>query len=123
MSLSLTNGTSEILTDPRVQMCLMLGRAKGFEAQAHANKLLSPPFAAASSADGKRWIIQGWQPIQRVWDNPPCPCIHADPQIPDCPPGQSREVHGWLSFYQGEDIQGELKRLEGVFTPLQPKTP
>lgn len=67
--------------------------------------------------DGARWIIQAWQPIQRTWENPPCPCLHADPQFPDCPPGESRTVHGGVSFYQGTGIQAELKRLGEIWKP------
>lgn len=115
----LHNGTQQPLSGMRVQMCAMLGHARGFEAQTRDNKVLSPPFAAAKSVDGKRWVIHGWQPIQRAWDNPPCPCIHADPQIPDCAPGQTREVHGWLSFYQGEDIKAEFERIKNVWRPLE----
>ena len=85
----LKNGTGETLTGMRVQMCAMLGHARGFEVQSRDNKLLAPPFAAARAANGERWIIHAWQPIQRAWDNPPVPCIHADPQIPDCPPGET----------------------------------
>jgi hypothetical protein len=122
LRMSLQNGTPELLTGLKVQMCVMLGRARGFEAQIKENKVLAPPFAAARSADGNRWIITGWQPVQRVWENPPCPCIHSDPQFPDCPPGESREVHGWVSFYQGGDIQAELKRLGEVWKPLSHTT-
>ena len=42
------------------------------------------------------------------------PCLHADPVVPDCPPGEFRAVRGWVSFYEGTDIGAELKRLNGV---------
>jgi len=122
LRMALQNGTKEKLTGLRVQMCLMLGRAKGFEAQTKENKVLASPFAAVRSDDGQRWIIQAWQPVQRVWENPPCPCIHSDPQFPDCPPGESREVFGRVSFYQGTDIQAELKRLGEIWKPLEQTT-
>jgi hypothetical protein len=122
LRMSLKNGTTEKLTGLRVQMCLMLGRAKGFEAQTKDNKVLASPFAAVRSDDGQRWIIQAWQPVQRVWENPPCPCIHSDPQFPDCPPGESREVFGRVSFYQGADFQAELKRLGEIWKPLERTT-
>ncbi len=122
LRMSLKNGTAEKLTGLRVQMCLMLGRARGFEAQTKENKVLASPFVAVRSDDGQRWIIQAWQPVQRVWENPPCPCIHSDPQFPDCPPGESREVFGRVSFYQGADIQAELKRLGEFWKPLEQTT-
>jgi hypothetical protein len=115
----LKNGTKEPLSGMRVQMCAMLGYARGFESQTKDNKVISPPFAAARSADGKRWIIHGWQPIQRAWDNPPCPCIHADPKIPDCAPGQTQEVSGWLSFYQGDNVHEEFRRISQLWKPLE----
>ena len=115
----LHNGTQQPLTGMRVQMCAMLGYARGFEAQTKDNKVIASPYAAARSADGKRWVIQAWEPIQRAWENPPCPCIHSDPKIPDCAPGQTREVHGWLSFYEGEDVRPEFERISKVWRPLE----
>ncbi|MFM7149260.1 MAG: hypothetical protein ACKO23_05415, partial [Gemmataceae bacterium] len=74
-------------------------------------------FAACRDASGRRWIITGWQPCVRAWGNPPCPCLHSDPRIPDCPPGESRKVVGWLSFYEGDDIRTEMRRLEEKLRP------
>jgi hypothetical protein len=111
MRMSLTNGTAEPLSDLRVQMCTMLKGAKGFEKQTNDNKLFLPPLAAVHDGAKSRWIITGWEPVQRVWGNSKCPCLHADPRIPDCPPGETREVIGWLSFYEGTDIYGEMSRI------------
>lgn len=113
MELWLTNGTKDTLTDLRVQNCVMLKGAKGFAEQTNANKVLSPPFAACKSDDGKRWIITAWEPIGRCWANPPCPCLHADPKFPDCPPGQTRRLRGWLSFFEGKAIEAEFDRIKG----------
>lgn len=112
MELWLKNGTKEKLTDMRVQNCVLLKGAKGFEAQTNDNKVFAPPFAACKSADGKRWVITAWTPHQRSWANPKCPCIHSDPRIPDCAPGETQRLHGWLSFYEGDDIQAELRRID-----------
>ncbi|MFO0890513.1 MAG: carbon-nitrogen hydrolase family protein [Isosphaeraceae bacterium] len=111
MELWLRNGTSETLTGLRVQNCVMLARAAGFSAQSNVNKVFRPPFATARSEDGRRWIITAWTPTQRCWGNEPCPCLHADPQFPDCPPGQTVRVRGWLSFHEGDTIEGELERI------------
>lgn len=108
----LRNGTDKRLSDLRVQNCVMLKGAKGFTEQTNENKVLEPPYCAARSKDGKHWIITGWTPIHRAWANPPVPCIHADPKFPDCDPGQTVEAHGWISFYTGDDVRGELRRLD-----------
>jgi hypothetical protein len=112
MELWLRNGTSETLTDLRVQNCVMLKGAKGFSAQTGDNKLLRAPFAACRSEDGTRWIITAWERCVRAWQNPPCPCFHSDPQFADCPPGETVRLQGWLSFYAGSAIEEELNRLE-----------
>lgn len=112
MELWLTNGTRERLTDLRVQNCVMLKGAAGFTQQTNDNKVLTSPYAACRSADGKRWIITAWDPPHRTWANPPCPCLHSDPKFPDCDPGQTQRLHGWLSFYEGMDIESEFKRIE-----------
>lgn len=112
MEMSLTNGTKEKLTDLRVQMCVLLKGAEGFRAQNNDNKFFSGPYAACRSADGRRWIITGWDPIHRGWANPKCPCIHADPKFPDCAPGATQRLVGWLSFYEGTDIRAEIQRID-----------
>jgi hypothetical protein len=112
--MSLTNGTQEKLTDLRVQMCLMLKGAKGFTKQTNDNKVFKSPYTACRSDDGKRWIIWAWEPAHRAWGNPPCPCLHSDPKFPDCEPGATQRVRGWLSFYEGADLEGELRRIEGT---------
>jgi hypothetical protein len=111
MELWLKNGTKEALTKMRVQNCVLLKGAKGFDAQTSDNKLFQPPYAACKSADGKRWIITVWEPQQRCWANEKCPCLHADPRIPDCAPGQTQRIRGWLSFYEGDDVQTEIRRI------------
>jgi hypothetical protein len=101
LTMRLKNGTPAPLNDLRVQMCAMLKAARGFETQTNDNKIFEPPFAAARDTTGRRWIIHAWQPIHRAWGNAPCPCLHADPKFPDCPPGETRELRGWLSFFRG----------------------
>lgn len=114
MEMWLTNGTQETLIDLRVQNCVMLKGAKGFEAQTTDNKIFSAPYAACRSLDGKHWIITAWEPIGRTWGNAACPCMHADPKFPDCPPGQIQRLVGWLSFYEGDDIQAEFRRIDAT---------
>jgi len=114
MELWLKNGTSQTLSDLRVQNCVMLKSAAGFEQQTNDNKMARPPYALAKSPDGQRWIITGWEPLHRVWFNERCPCLHADPKFPDCPPGKTVHLRGWLSFYDGTDIDAELKRIDAT---------
>lgn len=109
------NGSTNALTNLRAQVCAMLGRAAGFTAQTNVNKVVEPPFAAARDESGRRWIIMAWDALDRAWQNPPVPCIHSDPKLADCPPGETREARGWLWFYEGDDLRGELARLRKAF--------
>lgn len=112
MELWLKNGTAETLTDLRVQNCVMLKGAAGFEQQTNDNKVFDKPYVAARSSDGKRWVITAWEPCHRPWGNPPCPCLHSDPKFPDCPSGETQRLKGWLSFYEGTDVAAEFKRID-----------
>jgi hypothetical protein len=112
MHMWLFNGTDEPLHGLRVQQCVMLRGAKGFDQQTNENKLFEPPYACVHDMDRQRWIITAWRPNHRAWGNERCPCLHSDPQFPDCPPGQTVHVRGWLSFYEGTDLAAELARLE-----------
>jgi len=111
LELWLENGAAEPLRDLRVQICVMLGRLPEFADQPPQSRVLQAPFAACRNAAGTRWLITAWEGCQRAWANPACPCIHSDPQFPDCPPGERRHLQGWLSFYEGSDIEAELCRL------------
>ena len=117
MEFRVTNGTDQLLTGLRIQMCVMLAGLNGFEQLTNDNKKLASPFAACHDATEKRWIIVGWERCGRAWGNPPCPCVHSDPVVEDCPPGESRSVRGWISFYQGDDIDSEFKRLPQIAFP------
>jgi hypothetical protein len=39
-------------------------------------------------------------------------CLHSDPQFPDCEPDRTQHLVSWLSFFEGRDFKGELKRIE-----------
>jgi len=111
MELWLKNGTEQTLTDLRIQNCVMLKGASGFNAQSNDHKRLQSPFALAQSNDGSRWIITAWERCDRPWANPPVPCIHSDPKFPDLAPGQTGRLRGWLWFYEGDNVDRELMRL------------
>jgi hypothetical protein len=112
MEFRVTNGSAETLTGLRVQVCVMLAGLTGFDRRTNDNKVFAAPFAACKDATGTRWVIVGWERCGRAWGNPPCPCLHADPVVADCPPGETRAVRGWLSFHEGTDIDAELRRLK-----------
>lgn len=112
MELWLKNGTNQPLTQMRVQTCVMLKGAIGCNSQTNTNKLLREPFVAVKSDKGQRWIITAWQPCDRTWANPPVPCLHSDPRLPDCPPGETVTARGRLWFYEGDDVEAELTRLK-----------
>ena len=98
MELFLRNGTKEPLTRLRTQICVMLKGAPEFNAQTAENKILKQPVAGVRSANGERRILTSWERCQRVWGNPQCPCMHSDPQLPDCAPGETVRVRGRLWF-------------------------
>lgn len=120
LTMWLHNGSDQLLTDLRVQNCVMLKAAAGFNQQTNDNKLIRQNYAAARSETGHRWIITAWDPLHRAWANPPCPCLHSDPQFPDCAPGETRFLRGWFSFYEGADIQQELDRIESTGWKTRP---
>lgn len=112
MELWLTNGTKEKLTDLRVQVCVLLAAAKGFEELDNKNKVFKGPYAACKDKDGKRWVITAWDPLHRAWGNAKCPCLHSDPRFPDCAPGETQRLRGRLWFFEGDDVEAEIGRLE-----------
>jgi len=114
MELWLKNGTNQKLSDLRVQNCVMTKMAAGFEQQTNDNKVLTNPYVACRSSDGKRWIITAWEHCNNPWANQRCPCFHSDPKFPDLEPGQMYRLQGWLSFYEGTDIEAEFKRIEAT---------
>jgi peptidoglycan/xylan/chitin deacetylase (PgdA/CDA1 family) len=112
--MEIENGTQETLRGVVVQNCVMLARAPGFENQTAENKSIRDPIVACRHVDGDGWVITAWQGCQRPWANPPCPCIHSDPKFPDCPPGESRKLVGYVSFYRGDRVEDEFARVEGL---------
>jgi predicted amidohydrolase len=108
----LRNGTAETLTQLRLQNCVMLKSAPEFAAQTDSNKILSGPYAVCRAADGRRWVITAWDPLEATWQNPPLPCMHSNGRLADCPPGQTVRAVGWLSFYEGTDLEAELDRID-----------
>jgi hypothetical protein len=74
--------------------------------------VIRKPYIACRSGVGRPWIIAAWDPCDRTWPNPPCPCLHSDPWFPDCRPGDTVWVHGGIWFSEGPDVEAELRRIE-----------
>lgn len=111
MEMWLKNGTDQTLRGLVVQNCVMLKGLTGFEQQTNDNKVFRKPYVACHNANKTRWIITAWESCQRPWGNPHCPCLHSDPKFPDCEAGGTVRIRGWLSFYEGGDIDAELVRI------------
>lgn len=112
MKMWLSNGTSQVLSDLRVQCCVMLKGAKGFDAQTNENKVAHGEYSACRDETGKRWVVTAWRPLNRAWANSPVPCVHSDPAFPEVKPGEKTEIYGLVSFFEGKGIQEEIRRLE-----------
>ncbi len=116
MELWLTNRTKDtLLTDMQTQVCVMLGQADGYKSLTNDNKIIGCPVVAVNSESGDHWILTAWEGCSHPWGNPNCPCMHADPSFPDCPPGQTVRLRGKLWFYQGKDIQTEIDRFNNIY--------
>ncbi len=118
-TLWLENGTTEPLAELRTQVCLMLKGAEGFNGQKEEGRRFEDGVAAIQSDDGTRWILVAFDHYRRVWGNPPVPCIHSDPVLPDCAPGERVEVTGRMWFYEGEDVDGEIARAQASIHPVE----
>ena len=117
MEMWLTNGTDQTLTDLRVQNCVMLKGLDGFHRQTNDHKQFIDAYSIAKGDNGSRFIITAWDPLHRGWGNQKCPCLHSDPKFPECEPGQTKRLRGWFSFYQGDDIKAEIRRIEATHWP------
>jgi hypothetical protein len=40
--------------------------------------------------------------------------LHSDPKFPDCSPGETQRVRGRLSFYEGQQIEDEFRRIDST---------
>jgi hypothetical protein len=111
----LVNGTDAPLSKMRTQVCAMLKAAPGFERQSQDDKRYGRSVAVAKASGTDRYILVAFDHCGRTWGNKDCPCIHADPVFPDAAPGQRVEVKGRLWFYEGSDIDAEIKKAEVRF--------
>lgn len=59
------------------------------------------PFIATVSKDGKRVIAKAFENAGKLMTNSGIPCIHADPVMPECKPGETVKVRGKIYFVEG----------------------
>jgi len=108
MEMRLTNNSHNQLTGLYTQNCAMLAYMDGFNQQTTDNKVFTPMAVACGNPSGTRWIVYAWQACKRGWGSDLCPCLHSDPHFPDIPVGKSVVLRGWLSFYEGTEIDKAL---------------
>jgi peptidoglycan/xylan/chitin deacetylase (PgdA/CDA1 family) len=101
MQLWMRNGTEQPLRGLRTQICVLLKGAPDFSAQSNDNKIFGKTAAACADQSGSRWILTEWERCGRTWGNAQCPCLHSDPLLPDCRPGETVRVTGRLWFSEG----------------------
>ncbi len=115
MELWLTNHTTDtIFTGLQTQVCVMLGQSTLFDSQTNANKTLSCPVVSVEAEDQEHWILTGWEGCSNPWGNVDCPCLHADPKFPDCPPGETVKLKGILSFPTAAKATQEIERMQNL---------
>ena len=63
----------------------------------------------------KRLIALTWEnDTYMLFANPRHPCMHADPRVPDIPPGETATVHGRLIFFEGTMDELWEQFFEGI---------
>lgn len=107
----LLNGTKAPLKELRTQICLMLKGAPGFNEQSPKRNEYAKPLAEAKASNADRYLLLAFERCGRAWGNPPCPCLHSDPVLPEAAPGQRVSVRGRLRFYEGAEVDTAKKRL------------
>ena len=95
-------------------MCVMLAGLTGFDERTNENKVFA---AAVRRVQGRDRASGGSSPAGsgaggRGATRRARACTPT--RVADCPPGETRTVRGWLSFYEGGDIDAELARLKKV---------
>jgi peptidoglycan/xylan/chitin deacetylase (PgdA/CDA1 family) len=108
MEMRLTNNSKTLLSGLYTQNCAMLANMTGFNQQTTDNKIFTPMAVACGNPNGTQWILYAWQACRRGWGSDLCPCLHSDPYFPDIPVGKSVVLRGWLSFYEGTEIDKAL---------------
>lgn len=110
----LRNDTPAAVTEVTFQTCVLLAKAKGFRGKTKGNKYYINGYSVCHNIAKNRWVISAWDQSYRFWALKKSPCMHSDPKISVCRPGETVRLAGWLSFYEGRDIKAELARIEAT---------
>jgi len=111
LEMEVINGSPNPLTGLYTQNCIMLARMKGFNEQSLAHRRSAGFFTACGNEDETKWVIYSWEKVKREWGNVHCPCLHSDPQFDDLEPGARQTIRGWISFFEGQNVESEMLRL------------
>ncbi len=67
---------------------------------------------AITSEDGNYVFAMAWPSARSILSNAEIPCVHADPVLPDCPPGQRVHRRGKLYLFEGslDDLTTRVNR-------------
>lgn len=96
LMLRISNGTDREFTNVWAQTCLIVARTD-LPPDEQPDVDLSGDTATLRLRDGRRLDLT-WERVQRTWQNPPVPCMHSDPFLGSCAPGDSVAVHGSLTL-------------------------
>jgi len=93
--LSIVNRSDHDLTDVWAQTCLMLAQAD--LGSTDTEIVLSSDIAALRLSE-RMQLEFAWEKVKRTWQNPPVPCMHNDPFLGSCRPGDTLTVRGSLAL-------------------------
>lgn len=114
MELWFENGTLAPVVGLWAQVCVMPARVRGFSELSAGRQLRRNEYTACRNPEGNRWIITAWHRSHGPGGNPTYPCFHSDSTLGDCAPGETVRARGWLSFYEGTDVDAELNRIDAT---------
>ncbi len=119
MKLWVQNNSDTTYTGLQSQVCIMFKEAKQFNELSNENKIFDSPVTAVKSSNSDHWIITAWNGCNHAWGNADCPCMHSDPKLQDCKPGETVNVSGKIWFYQGDQIENEISSIKTKFSKYQ----
>lgn len=119
MKLWVQNNSDTTFTNLQSQVCIMFKEAKQFNELSNENKIFDSPVTAVKSKESNQWIITAWNGCNHAWGNADCPCMHSDPKLQDCKPGETVSVSGKIWFYEGENIRKEISSIKNRFAAHQ----
>jgi len=118
MELWVRNDSSQKLTGLRTQIWSCSPVPRNSAGRITTRNFSAARFSAASSATGDRWLLTAWDRCGRAWGNPPVPCLHSDPVLPDCSPEPEVRVRGPTVVLRRRQIDTELERVQKRFDVL-----